>query len=48
MNSHKVNKSRSGRSPGGENGNPVFLPENSMDRGDYRATVHEWQIIEHD
>ena len=32
----------SGRSPGGENGNPYqyFCLENPMDRGDYRATVH--------
>ena len=32
-----------GRSPRGENGNPhcsVFLPEKSMDRGGWGATVH--------
>ena len=32
----------SGRSPGGRNGNPLqyFCPENSMDKGAWRATVH--------
>ena len=30
-----------GRSPGGENANhPVFLPEESLDRGTWQATVH--------
>ena len=31
-----------GRSPGGGNGNPLQYSclENSMDRGDWRATVH--------
>ena len=33
--------SGSGRSPGGGHGNPlIFAPENSMDRGAWRATVH--------
>ena len=34
--------SGSERSPGGGNGNPLrySCPENSMDRGDWRATVH--------
>ena len=33
--------SGSGRSPGGENGNPLmFLPGNLMDRGAWCATVH--------
>ena len=33
----------SGRSPGGENGNPLQYSclENSMDRGAWQATVHE-------
>ena len=33
----------SGRSPGGGNGNPLQYPclENSMDRGAWRAAVHE-------
>ena len=33
---------RSGRSPGGGNGNPIhyFCLENPMDRGVWRATVH--------
>ena len=33
----------SGRSPGGENGNPLQYSclVNSMDRRDWRATVHE-------
>ena len=32
----------SGRSPGGRNGNPLQYSrlENSMDRGDWQATVH--------
>ena len=32
----------SGRSPGGQNGNPLQYSclKNSMDRGDWRATVH--------
>ena len=32
----------SGRSPGGRNGNPLqyFCPENSLDKGAWRATVH--------
>ena len=32
----------SGRSPGGEDGNPLMYSclENSMDRGAWRATVH--------
>ena len=32
----------SGRSPGGENGNPLqyFCLENSMNRGAWRATIH--------
>ena len=32
----------SGRSPGGEDGNPLLYSclENSMDRGAWRATVH--------
>ena len=32
----------SGRSPGGGHGNPLqySCPENSMDRGGWRATVH--------
>ena len=31
-----------GKSPGGGNGNPLqySCPENSMDRGDWTATVH--------
>ena len=31
-----------GRSPGGENGNPLqyFYPENSVDRGAWQATVY--------
>ena len=31
-----------GRSPGGENGNPLqyFCPENSIDRGAWQATVY--------
>ena len=33
---------RSGRSPGGGNGNPpVFVPGKSMDRGVWQATIHE-------
>ena len=33
---------QSGKSPGGENGNPLQYPylENSMDRGAWQATVH--------
>ena len=29
-----------GRSPGGGDGTPLFLPENLMDRGAWWATVH--------
>ena len=28
------------KSPGGGNGTPVFLPENSIDRGVWWATIH--------
>ena len=41
---------RSGRSPGGGNGNPLqysFL-ENSMDRGAWQATVHGVARVRHD
>ena len=36
--------SRSGRSPGGGNGNPIQSPclEDSRDRGAWQATVHEF------
>ena len=30
----------SGRSPGGEHGNPLSCRENPMDRGAWQATVH--------
>ena len=45
--------SGSGRSPGGGNGNPLQYSclENSMDRGAWRATVHEvaeLNMIEHE
>ena len=41
---------RSGRSPGGEHGNPLqdSCLENSMDRGGWRATVHGLQRVGHD
>ena len=40
--SHKIGIPRSGRSPGGGNGNPLQYSclENSMDRGAWWATVH--------
>ena len=40
----------SGRSPGGENGNPPWFSflENSMDRGAWWATVHGSQRVGHD
>ena len=40
----------SGRSPGGGHGNPLQYSclENSMDRGDWWATVHGVARVEHD
>ena len=39
----------SGRSPGEENGNPLWYSflENPMDGGAWRATVHELQRMRH-
>ena len=36
-----------GRCPGVGNGTPVFLPENSLDRGAWQATVHGLHTAEH-
>ena len=40
----------SGRSPGEDNGNPLqyYCLENSMDKGDWQATVHGLQRVAHD
>ena len=39
-----------GRSPGGENGNPLQYSclDNPMDRGDRQATIHGLQRARHD
>ena len=41
--------SRSERSPGGRNGNPLEYSylENSMDRGAWQAIIHGLQRVEH-